>query len=355
MSCEQKSEGNVPVPAKNKQVLDLASTKKNTNSQAGIKKSTKSAVGLMPSLDKMTAHDHREYDSIEYDQIEYDRIDTPSSKAVHEQNPFSSEEVQPSVQPSVKPSARPLVVEKIRHDPLFFMPSVKRAEYEDTASHLQVQHKEKSEYRPLYPFEVRQIDVVRQKKDGDCGLHVIANAQSVNECLKEGISIEDDYIQDYHGDVGGSGIYRHGLKILQSQGKGHVIHSGLSNMDIMSLAKHHFKMDNCCLIYRDRDQCHTTEQPLADLERGVISNEGPATDNSSIHTMMHNLKDVASGAVHFVFGINNSHWVEVSVIKENDGYPYIAYMDSNNDSLANQPDAHDCINFIRDNYGYDLV
>ncbi|MCX5924714.1 MAG: hypothetical protein NT124_00240 [Candidatus Dependentiae bacterium] len=68
--------------------------------------------------------------------------------------------------------------------------------------------------------------------------------------------------------------------------------------------------------------------------------------------MIDQLKRSDSGAVHFISGINGNHWILVSLIKERrNNQCYIGYMDSNNTPLASQPDALNCINFIRDNYG----
>lgn len=232
--------------------------------------------------------------------------------------------------------------------------------------------------------EARQLNVVRQELDNDCGLHAIANAAAINQCLRLGIPVEQGVAQR------SPAFYQQGsdrLGFLDVYGRpAQDFAGGLDNRDIMLLAKRDFGMDNCSLIHMDNGLCHTTNQPLADLREGVVDNNGldggVAPHNHTIAQMINRLRGLPVGALHFICGIHidegsaarnqgqrsgrsrysrgesDNHWILISLIKErHNNHPstYIAYCDSNNTPLRDQPHAQQRIDYIRQHFANRLA
>ncbi|MCX5924715.1 MAG: hypothetical protein NT124_00245 [Candidatus Dependentiae bacterium] len=85
---------------------------------------------------------------------------------------------------------------------------------------------------PQRTLTYTQIPVVRQQH-GDCGLHAIANAASVNECINRRQPVEARRIQEYNPP-----FYNQGAQTLG-------LINALSNSNIMALAQRDFRMNNC--------------------------------------------------------------------------------------------------------------
>lgn len=190
-----------------------------------------------------------------------------------------------------------------------------------------------------------QITTVAQASGAkDCGLHALANAASIDECLRQGKTLLSSNIKSYHPR-----FYQKGLNALHAEHRNHHLNNiGLYNDDIMLLAKKHFNMDNCCVLMRSN--------VLTAQGQAILGNRPDFTgDASNLESMLRTLQQKDSGTVHCVSlidpGSKYKHWALISFVKErkNDRISTV-YVDSCNQPYTSQPDAQACITFAQDRY-----
>lgn len=203
----------------------------------------------------------------------------------------------------------------------------------------------------------KQINSIPQEVGAkDCGIHALANAAAIDQCLAQGKPVVSTYVKNYH-----STFHQKALKALQAEGRSRSLTTaGLYPDDIVLIAKKHFSMNNLCVLFRPekafdiQNACYTTNQTIQEITTCQKDNSGDATNNHSLHTMMQRLKQKNAGAVHLVCHTHCPyvHWVLISFIKEpHTSQISTVYVDSVNNPFTAHHDTKACVTFAQNNYG----
>lgn len=235
--------------------------------------------------------------------------------------------------------------------------------------------------QPLAKLEIRRLRAPQQHEEGSCGLRAIVSAAVIEESLAHTQQVPDTLSPRDH-----ERLFEQGRQALQTRQREHTIKNGLGNSDIMLLARQTFGMDNCCLIFRKKNQCQTTLQSEQSLAHNHIDETGSVALNGSIKQMLRNLRKKPYGAIHFIFsmafkqnshnnqqqmarrntpserdanndsdGDGTNHWILISAIKQGLKKRTLYYTDSNNSPLERQPDAQKCIDYLKSQLGTEII